>query len=71
MKGFVEPLAHRQEIAEIEKTKRAKIEADVVSTVLRYSFALVVVLMIIALFRGKDQLTERIILRWPRFHGRS
>ncbi len=72
VKGFVEPLAHSQEIAETEKTKRAQIEADVVSTVLRYSFALAAVLVIIAiiaLFRGKDQLTEKIVFAVVGFIG--
>jgi choline-glycine betaine transporter len=62
-RGLIEPIAHAQETAETEKTKRAQIEANTASTFLRYSFGLaaaLVAIAIMALFMGKDQLTEKI-----------
>lgn len=72
VKGFVEPFARSQETAETEKTKRAQIEANVASTVLRYSFGLAGVLVVIAalaLALGKDQLTEKIVFAVVGFMG--
>ena len=72
IKGFIEPLARSQETAETEKTKRVQIEASTARTVLRYSFGLagfLVVVAIIALFLGKDQLTEKIVFAVIGFIG--
>ena len=72
IKGFVEPIARSQEVAEIEKTKRTQIEANVSSLILRYSFGLagaLVVIAALALFLGKDQLTEKIIFAVVGFIG--
>jgi hypothetical protein len=72
VKGFVEPLAKSQEVAEIEKTKRTQIEANVASAVLRYSFGLAGVLVLVAtvaLFLGKDPFAEKIIFAVIGFVG--
>lgn len=72
VQGFVEPLARSQETAETEKTKRTQIEAKISATLLHYSFGLAGVLVIIAalaLFLGKDQLTEKIIFAVVGFMG--
>ncbi len=72
VKGFIEPLARSQETAENEKTKRAQIEANTARIVLGYSFSLaglLVVVSIIALFLGKDQLTEKIVFAVVGFIG--
>jgi hypothetical protein len=71
-RGLVEPIAKSQEFAESEKTKRSQIEADTTKTFLKYSFLLaaaVLVISVIALLLGKDQLTEKIIFAVFGFIG--
>ena len=70
--GLVEPLAKSKIIEEEQKTKRLEIEADVTKTSAKYLYGIVAVILaiaIIALFRDKDQLTEKIIFAVIGFIG--
>ncbi len=72
IKGLVEPFADSQKTTEFEKTKRTQIEADTSRTMLRYSFGLaffLVIVAVVALALGKDQLTEKIIFAVVGFIG--
>jgi len=71
-KGVIEPIARSQEIAQTEETKRAQIGADIASKFLRYFFGIaftILIIAVIALFLGKDQLTEKIVFGVIGFIG--
>ncbi len=56
----------------MEKTKRTQIEVNTASALTRYPFALagfLVVIATMALFLGKDQLTEKIVFAGVGFVG--
>lgn len=72
LQGLVQPIAKSQEYAESEKTKRVQIEANTTTSLLRYSFGLagvILIIAVVALFLGKDQLAEKVIFAVVGFVG--
>ena len=70
--GFVEPIARSQEVAAKEGTKRAEILAKIAHRGLLYFFAVafsILIISVIALFLGKDELAEKIIFGVISFIG--
>lgn len=70
--GLITPLARSQEIAAVEGTKRAEIMAKIAHRGLLYFFAVafsILVIAVVALYLGKDQLAEKIIFGVITFIG--
>jgi|SRR6266446_8612668 len=64
-KGLMEPYARSQETAQVEETKRVEIEANTTRYFLKYCFWIVSFILGIsafALYLGKEQLTEKIVI---------
>lgn len=70
--AFAQPMAHAQEIVAVETTKQAKIIADATAASYRWFFILglgVLVLAGVALFRGKENITETLVVALFSFLG--
>jgi len=70
--SFAQPMARAQETAAVETTKQTQIIADATQRSYRWFFIIVLGVLIlagVALFKDKDQITEKLIIAMFSFLG--